>query len=466
MPLDLPLLVPAIRLDHPDPEAEAARARSRAQAPWCAGFLLFGGDVDSVRRLTRELREIAGRDLLIASDMERGAGQQVRGLRELPGPGLLGFAGSVADAEAAGRMTAEDALSVGVDVIFAPVVDVMSEIRNPIIGARSFGWDPGQVAAFGRAFCRGVRRAGALPVLKHYPGHGATRLDSHVDRPVVEATREELEVRDLVPFDAALRAGDARAVMTAHVAFPALDPEDRIATFSSRILDHLRRTAAPREAVAVTDALLMEGAAGGIGTTEAARRALEAGCDLLLYAGDEEVVAAGLTGGEKAEAAASRVAGWLAERAQPAATPSRGDGGLTQRLAERAVERALPRLGEVRSVLVLDDDDHPNRGFPIRDAALRAGARVELRGLGEAGLPDPEVIAATDLIVLLATVTLGKGDFGLRHGAPLLAQMASIEAPPHLISVGAWVPPAVAFLPGIHPLLVGALAAKIFPQGT
>ncbi|MFV1959412.1 MAG: glycoside hydrolase family 3 N-terminal domain-containing protein, partial [Planctomycetota bacterium] len=199
--LDLPLLVPAVRLDGEDVDAQVASALDRARAPWTGGFLLFGGEAEQVRTLTGRLRDAAGRDLLIASDMERGAGQQVRGLRRLPAAGVLGLAATPGEVEGFGEITARDARSVGVNVLFAPVLDVLSEPANPIVGTRAFGWDPDRVALLGRAWMRGAIRGGALPVAKHYPGHGATTRDSHVDVPEVGDGAQRLLARDLPLMD-------------------------------------------------------------------------------------------------------------------------------------------------------------------------------------------------------------------------------------------------------------------------
>ncbi|MHC5010574.1 MAG: glycoside hydrolase family 3 N-terminal domain-containing protein, partial [Planctomycetota bacterium] len=321
MTFSAPLLVPAIRLDHEDAEDQAARALRQAAAPWLAGFCLFGGEAAQVRGLTTRLRETAHRPIFIASDMERGAGQQVEGLAVLPEAGVWGRAATPEEVFAYGEQTARDAVSVGVDVIFAPVLDVRSECDNPIVGNRSFGWDPFRVTHLGAAFARGVLRGGALPVAKHYPGHGPTTTDSHDAVPVVRTSRRRLVSRDLAPFHALVAADVCPAVMTAHVAYPALDPSGVVATFSRPILDALRSAAGDEANVAiVTDALGMEGACAGIGETEAARRALLAGCDLLLYPRDADAVAAALEAPtEVTDAATSRVRAFLGRLALVAA---------------------------------------------------------------------------------------------------------------------------------------------------
>jgi beta-glucosidase-like glycosyl hydrolase len=345
--MDHPLLVPGIRLDR-DAKAEEALALRRAARPWVAGFLLFGGEADGVRRLTQRLRDAAGRPVFVASDMERGAGQQVAGLRVLPEAGVFGLAATPEEVEAAGETTARDARSVGVDVLFAPVVDVRSEPRNPIVGNRAFGHDPDRVALLAGAWCRGALRGGAAPTAKHWPGHGATTADSHDAVPQVREPAGRIVPRDVVPFLRVLRESGCPAVMTAHVAYPALDRTGRIATFSPPILKRLRQGIADPDDVAVfTDALLMAGALGAGSETDAARAALEAGCDLLLYPEEPEAVAEGLVrrGEDRvlrplAERAVGRVRGLLARIALAGAGRSAGRRPRTPRPRSRGARCA------------------------------------------------------------------------------------------------------------------------------
>ena len=319
MPLTHPLLVPAIRLDQ-GADAETRLALQRARTPWVAGFILFGGDAEGVAALTADLRDAAGRPIFIASDMERGAGQQVAGLTRLPDLGILGLAGAPADARVFGAITAREAREVGIDVVFGPCLDVRSELDNPILGNRAFGFDPQRVADLGAAYVEGVLDAGALPVLKHFPGHGATREDSHEAMPIVHADEATLVARDIAPFAAVLARHPWIGVMAAHVAYPALDDSATIATFSAPILERLRALArAPggeADALVFTDALMMAGANVRGGEPEAAVRALGAGCDMLLYPEEPEAVAAALADDDVTARATERRARFLARRAR------------------------------------------------------------------------------------------------------------------------------------------------------
>ncbi len=457
-----PLLVPAIRLDRGETVEETRRALRRAAEPWCAGFLLFGGDAEGVARLTARLRDAAGRDLLVAADMERGAGQQVRGLTTHPEARILGLGATPADVETLARQTAREAASVGIDVLFAPVLDVSSEPTNPIVGERAFDWDPARVATLGGAFLRGVRAEGALAVAKHYPGHGATTLDSHVARPVVRARRALLEARDLVPFHRALDRGLLDAVMTAHVAYPALDAEGRIATESPPIIDALRARAAPSGVVVVTDALTMAGALGDGGPADAARRALAAGADLLLYADDEEAVAAALPD-DAGEAQAARVAAWLSRRGDRPHPPLAASEAI-ERAAADAVRRSVDGAAPDGAVWILDDaDDVPDRGLLLAAFARGSGRVVRLVRLSEGAPPAHEALRGAGVVVTMASVRMAKGPGGWGPAfRTFLDGWPGGPRAPRLVAMGAWTPLADAHVPGTHPAVERALARALF----
>jgi beta-glucosidase-like glycosyl hydrolase len=416
--LERPIVVPWIRLDR-DAAKEEAHALERAKKPWLAGFCLFGGEAGQVGRLTRRLREAAGRPIFVASDMERGAGQQVAGLRTLPDLAVLGVSGTEEDAEAFGEVTARDARSVGVDVLFAPVLDVRSEPENPIVGNRSLGSDPARVAALGTAFSRGALRGGAMPVAKHYPGHGATRADSHDAVPVVTDPEPVLRARDVAPFLRAIEGG-CPGVMTAHVAYPALDPSGAIATFSRPVVGGLRAAAGPRgkDLVVFTDALLMAGAQADGSETGAGRRSLAAGCDALLIPSEPERLADEIDaeGGWEAaaDAAAARLSAFAAAADALRAGPVRpGLDDVPRRVAERALAAQggdrLPRESRGGRLVLVDDDDVPDRGRVLAERAKAAGVEVvTLRLSRSSGSPAVNGLSATTVVVM-SSVRAWKG---------------------------------------------------------
>jgi beta-glucosidase len=306
----------------------------------------------------------AGRPLLIGSDLERGTGQQLEGMPELPPPGALGALGDLELIRIAGRCTGSTAIFAGINLVFAPVADLDIEPANPIVQSRSFGPDPGSVANCVREWVEGCQAAGALACVKHYPGHGRTTRDSHAETPRVTASAEELK-KDEWPFLAGIDAG-VGAVMTAHVSYPALDPSGAPATFSKPILKRLR--ASGFNGLIVTDAMIMEGARREGGEASAAVEIIEAGVDLLLYPRDTEAAVDGLRDGLKAGTLSKeRVADSLRryetavrwtqrppvnDLVDPAICEHAADLLLKQGLARGPVER----LRQPLDLVVIDDD--------------------------------------------------------------------------------------------------------------
>ncbi len=484
MPLELPLLVPAIRLDRDDGTQEATALR-RAKEPWVAGFILFGGEAEQVARLTRRLREEAGRHLLIASDMERGAGQQVKGLTRLPDHGILGIGGLPWDAFSCGRLTAIEARSVGIDVVFAPCADVRSTLDNPILGNRAFGFDPSRVGVMAAHFAAGVTTGGALAVAKHFPGHGATTQDSHDALPVVEDPARVLEARDLAAFAQVLATDRDRGVMTAHVAYPALDPSGAIATFSKPIVDRARALVpGPGDLLVFTDALMMAGAGIDGGEPEAARRALAAGCDVLLYPDACEAVAAALAepgfgSHDDLARAAERVAAFTSRAANNDAGSLEHEDDPTDS-ARRAAFAALATVpqfamaGRTHAVLVIDDDDIEDRGAVIRAFAERHDVPLELTRLPRGETPALAPVAGLEpertfrAIVVFASARAWKGCAGVSPAcrelvAATRAQLA--ERGEHATVL--WLTPRPenaldAHLPGSGPQVEEAVAFRLF----
>ena len=255
-----------------------------------AGVILFRRDfrdLEDLRRLTARLRSLARpHRILIAIDEEGGFVSQLGGhLVVPPNAALLARGAAPGDIEWAARVTGERLRALGVDWVFAPVADVNELSANPVIGPRAYGTDAATAARGVADAVRGFRAARVGCCLKHFPGHGSTSLDSHLALPVCDADRAMLERRDLEPFRAGRDAG-ADAVMTAHVVYPALDRE-RPATFSRPVVRELLRSTLGFTGLCITDALEMKGAAAGRTPLKAALLALEAGCDLLLFAHHE-----------------------------------------------------------------------------------------------------------------------------------------------------------------------------------
>lgn len=361
------LVFPALRWRAETDFGHAAPLIDAALEFGAGGFILFGGTADSVFELTQRLRRSAGRPLLIAADLERGPGQQVAGLDELPPPRALASLNDPAVIRGAGVLTALEALSVGINWVLAPVVDLDVEPENPIVQTRAFGADPPQVAAAAAAWIVGCEAAGALACAKHFPGHGRTRGDSHEGVPVVDAEAQLLLRTDLEPFRAAVLAG-VSSIMTAHVAYPALDPSGTPATFSAPIL-RLLRDELGFGGLIVSDALMMEGARAGRTPEDAALAALSAGVDLLLYPDDPVGVAAGLARKAATDSALARRVEQSLERyqaalqaapldEQPERLPAAGSSvaAADWLLSAPLLRGEAPRLTQPLDLIVVDDD--------------------------------------------------------------------------------------------------------------
>jgi len=232
--------------------------------------------------LSNLLQKASRVPLLFAADFERGTAMRLEDGTSFPHAMAVAATGRPEDAYTVARITAAEARAVGVHWIFAPVADVNSNPDNPIINVRSFGEDPQRVSAFVEAYVRGLEENGALSTAKHFPGHGDTQIDSHLDLPVVASDRPHLDSVELPPFRAAFTA-EASTVMTGHLAVPALEPESgRPATLSPRIVGALLRDELGFDGLVVTDAMDMGGVARHYTPGEAAVQALLAGVDLLL----------------------------------------------------------------------------------------------------------------------------------------------------------------------------------------
>jgi beta-N-acetylhexosaminidase len=261
------------------------RAFIRQAQPW--GLILFKrnvADVAQMRALADSFRDLVGRDdAPVLIDQEGGRVQRMGPPHWPAYPSAANF-GALGDHERAveaarrcARLIAHDLAEVGVNVDCTPVLDVAQPGMHAVIGTRSWSDDPVRVAAFGRAVAQGLIAGGVAPVIKHMPGHGRASVDSHLELPIVDASRAELEARDFAPF-AALR--DLPMAMTAHVVYSAIDPE-RPATTSPIIVSQIMRGAIGFEGLLISDDLSMKALGGPFAARAAA--VFAAGVDIALH---------------------------------------------------------------------------------------------------------------------------------------------------------------------------------------
>jgi len=432
------LVMPLLRFPADDAKFdEALRLAERG----VGGFCIFGGDIDTLPDQLRRLQEAAPHTLLFASDLERGAGQQIAGLSKHPCAAAL----DPDAAEVAGVRTAIEARRVGMTMVFAPVCDVGSESRNPIIQSRAF-LEPAMAAP---RFVVGARTHGLRTCAKHFPGHGATRVDSHSDLPIVDAPLPIWFERDLPPFAACIAAG-VDAVMSAHIACPALSDDPELpATLSRRVMTDLLRGEMGFDGLTITDALLMDGVLRGRSEAEAAVAAIGAGCDLLICPEDiEGVLGAAVAAGTEESLAR------MAFFSDPLPDP---------------LEVAAGRSIRKRGVFPIPEGEHPLRIFSLEQggAALAETAGIayeerdfdgELLGSGKGrGLAGPTV-------ALLRADRAWAGE--LRLPAPV---RAAVESADTVLLFGPSIlledlrPESLLVAPGQDPMTLRAAAKTAFP---
>ncbi len=247
----------------------------------------IGSPLDVAGRINA-LQRRARVPLLVASDLEGGTTFRLVGGTPFPTNMGVAATGRDEDAYQMGRVTAIEGRAVGIHLAFAPVADINSNPLNPIINTRSFGQDPAQVGRLVAAEIRGMQDHGMLATAKHFPGHGDTQVDSHLFLPSLDVSWSRLDSMELVPFRSAVAAGVA-AIMSAHIAVPALAGPGRPATLAPSVLGAVLRDSLRFQGLVVTDALNMGGIVGNFGAGEAAVLALEAGADLLLQPADPAV---------------------------------------------------------------------------------------------------------------------------------------------------------------------------------
>lgn len=256
------------------------------------GTIYFKRNVQSpaqLAELSNELQFSArGKDtppLFIAIDHEGGkVNRLVKPFTKFPGNDILGELGSPKVAFQFGLVIAKELKAVGININFAPVVDVETNPNNPVMKNRMFSSDPEVCSRMGSAVCRGIQKMQVIAVAKHFPGHGDTNVDSHLALPKVEKTFEELDKCELIPFKRIARSR-VEGIMTAHILNPNLDP-DYPATLSVKTVEEILRKQIRFQKLIFTDDMEMKAIMDNYGAEEAAVLAVQAGCDVLVYRGD------------------------------------------------------------------------------------------------------------------------------------------------------------------------------------
>ncbi|MBI4052161.1 MAG: hypothetical protein HY400_06620 [Elusimicrobia bacterium] len=269
------LIFPAFRFGETDP-AEAERLVDLG----VGGFCLYWGKAEEVRDFTSRMQKKSKSPLLFCADYEDGVGQWVDRGTKFPSNMAVGAAGSEEFAFKKAVATAREAKALGVHWIYAPVVDLATYPDNPIVNIRAFGNSPENVERLAGAYLKGLRSEGVVGCLKHFPGHGESRQDSHLELPTLDLTREEVEEREARPYKILRETADS--IMLGHLKVPSLDL-DKPTSLSEKVISGFLRGDLKYEGVVVTDALSMKSVSDN---SEAGVQALQAGADVLLVPED------------------------------------------------------------------------------------------------------------------------------------------------------------------------------------
>jgi beta-glucosidase len=257
------------------------------------GVILLGGSGAEIYLKTQQLQKYAQTPLLIAADIEEGVGQRFAGATHFPPPMALGEIYQKNPLQARewaykmGKVTAQEALALGINWILAPVMDVNNNPHNPVINVRAFGENPQIVGELGSAFIKGAKNYPVLTTAKHFPGHGDTSTDSHLELPILHHNQERLDNIEIPPFISAIQSG-VDGIMTAHLMIPEWDTQYP-ATLSYKILTENLRNKLKFSGLIVTDALIMGGVANHFSPEDLAVKVVEGGADILLMPENPEI---------------------------------------------------------------------------------------------------------------------------------------------------------------------------------
>lgn len=389
------------QIAYPHWEPPAATLERWLQELNLGGVILLGGSAAEVAIRVQQLQGWARTPLLVAADIEEGVGQRFGGASWFPPPMALsaiaarqGLTAACHLAQEFGAATAREALALGINWVLAPVADVNHNPQNPVINVRAFGDDTDTVARLAAAFIAGVQSQPALACAKHFPGHGDTAVDSHLQLPSLAASADRLEALELPPFQAAIAAGVA-TIMSGHLLVPAWD-ERNPATLSPAALSDRLRQRLGFDGLIVTDALIMGALSPVASPEEIPILALEAGADILLMPTNPEVAIAAIV----------------------AAVES-------GRLPETRIQESYERVGQAKARLATSPPAQPQTLLASLDRPETAATVGKiLAGSLQVGGPLPATATAN-----LVVVDSARDCDYLPRSAPALTWLPSPDAP-------------------------------------
>jgi len=289
------LIVPYVNgKDTNDNNKQYYRVKKLVEEEGVGGILFLGGDLENQIAITNELQKKSNIPLLISSDYERGVGMRIEEAVEFPYKMAFAAAGNPNNDFRMAKVTAEEAKALGVHQNYAPLVDVVHDYRNPIINVRAYSSNPDVISIHSDAFIRGLHEGKVIATAKHFPGHGATDVDSHNELPLIELTEKDLWNVDLKTFQFAIDAG-VQSVMIGHLDVPELTEVNGVpATFSYKVVTSLLKNKMGFDGLVVTDALNMHALTNNYTQKQIGMLSIQAGCDLLLFPAEEVEMLDGL----------------------------------------------------------------------------------------------------------------------------------------------------------------------------
>jgi beta-glucosidase-like glycosyl hydrolase len=406
------------------------------------GFIVFGGLRETVRNFLRTLRAISDMPLFLAADVERGVGQQIQGATRFPCQMAVAAAIDLRNPEETRILErvvtaiAVELKDVGINMPLIPVLDVNQNPDNPIICTRAFSDNPETVALFGSYFIKTFERDSLLSCAKHFPGHGDTAKDSHIELPVINKSRNELMAVDIVPFKEAIRS-DVSSVMIGHLTVPVFD--DRPASLSKPIITTLLRKELGFEGLVMTDALNMHAL---IGFGNIPVQCINAGADILLHPSDtehtvEEVLHAVETGDiseARIDTAVSRI---LGKKNIQEHTAPHVDYNSHEILASQIAEMSITLVKDAPGVLPLSDRDRVSillcgdasffPASPLQDICRRITTLPQAAGMQE-HFQDAVIVFA-----VFTSVAAWKGSSGIPEDEIALIKLLARRAKHSLV---------------------------------
>ena len=268
------------------PHFDLEQSKQLIQDYHVGGFFVAKSEAKQIASELNDLQRTSRYPLLISADFEKGAGTHIDRATDLPMNMALAASRNPEIAYRAAKLTAVEARAMGIHLDFAPVLDVNNNPQNPIINVRSFGEDPKLVAEMGASAIRGYQENGLLATAKHFPGHGNTSTDSHSKLGTIEASGSQFESVELFPYREVFLRAEPAAIMTAHLWAKAVDTDTIPATISKNAITSLLRDRMKFNGLIVTDAMIMGGITNLLAPGDATVRAIQAGCDLILWPGN------------------------------------------------------------------------------------------------------------------------------------------------------------------------------------